>query len=159
MSVTQSDGSSIQSTHTGLLPQKDLSKTARIVHLFPKSKRFLVSLGKLCDAGIVEHLNKYSIKTHNSITLHKIALQGNCSTQDGMWHIDVASEISSVATAPSKANSVYEINKKEDMIKCLSAAMWNLVPETWIKAIEAGFFATWPGLTSKLVKKHLTRTI
>ena len=37
--------------------------------------------------------------------------------------------------------------------------MWNPVPETWIKAIEAGFFATWPGLTAQLVKKHLTRTI
>ena len=37
--------------------------------------------------------------------------------------------------------------------------MWNPVPETWIKAIDAGFFATWPGLTSQLVKKHLNRTI
>ena len=37
--------------------------------------------------------------------------------------------------------------------------MWNPVPETWIAAIDAGFFATWPGLTSTLIKKHLTKRI
>ena len=33
--------------------------------------------------------------------------------------------------------------------------MWNPIPESWIKAIDSGFFVTWPGLTSKLVRKYL----
>ena len=37
--------------------------------------------------------------------------------------------------------------------------MWNPVPSTWIQAIDAGFFTTWPGLTSAAVKNHLQPTI
>ena len=33
------------------------------------------------------------------------------------------------------------------------------VSSTWIKAIDAGFFATWHGLTSDLVRKDLLRSI
>ena len=36
--------------------------------------------------------------------------------------------------------------------------MWNPVPDTWIKEIKAGFFATWPGLTAELVHKYYKRT-
>ena len=31
--------------------------------------------------------------------------------------------------------------------------------DTWCKAIDAGSFTTWPGLTSKLVRKHLPASI
>ena len=37
--------------------------------------------------------------------------------------------------------------------------MWNPVPQTCIKAIHSNFFATWPGLTAKLVQKHLKENI
>jgi hypothetical protein len=33
------------------------------------------------------------------------------------------------------------------------------VPSTWIQAIEKGHFATWPGLTASLVRKHLPKSI
>ena len=37
--------------------------------------------------------------------------------------------------------------------------MWNPVPSAWIQAIEAGFFAAWPGLASELMRKHLELSI
>ena len=37
--------------------------------------------------------------------------------------------------------------------------MWNPVPDTWIEAINAGFFATWPGITADIVRKHYAKTI
>ena len=37
--------------------------------------------------------------------------------------------------------------------------MWNPVLATWIEAINAGFFATWPGITSEIVPKHYAKTI
>ena len=39
-------------------------------------------------------------------------------------------------------NSVYELKKQKEKIDYLSQAMWNPVPDTWIKEIEVGFFAT-----------------
>ena len=56
-------------------------------------------------------------------------------------------------------NNVYKLDKKEDIIAFLSQAMWNPVPQTWIKAIHSNFFATWPGLTAELVQKHLKENI
>ena len=41
----------------------------------------------------------------------------------------------------------------------LSQAMWNPVPQTWMKAIHSNLFATRPGLTAELVKKHLKENI
>ena len=86
-----------------------------------------------------------------------IVLQGTRSPADKMWYIEL--EDDKLTNSKRQVNSAYEINKKEEIIKYLSAAMWNPVPQTWMQAIEAGFFATWPGLTSKLVRKYLTRTV
>ena len=36
-------------------------------------------------------------------------------------------------------NPVYELKKQKDIIDYLSQAMWNHVPDTWIKAIKPGF--------------------
>ena len=30
-----------------------------------------------------------------------------------------------------KANSIYNLNKKEDITKFLSTVIWNPIPETW----------------------------
>jgi hypothetical protein len=35
------------------------------------------------------------------------------------------------------------------------AATGSPVPSTWVRAIHAGHYATWPGLTAELVNKHL----
>lgn len=40
----------------------------------------------------------------------------------------------------------------------LHAACGSPVPSTWIKAINNGHFATWPGLTAELVRKHLPKS-
>lgn len=45
-----------------------------------------------------------------------------------------------------------------DLIKYLHAACFSPVPSTWIQAIKANNFITWPGLTIQLVKKHLPLT-
>lgn len=83
-------------------------------------------------------------------------LTGKIDSRDGMWHIDLEAKASTCTK--HKANSVCEMNKKEDIIKYLSTVMWNPLPESWIKAIDAGFFATWLGLTSKLARKYQCKT-
>ena len=37
--------------------------------------------------------------------------------------------------------------------------MCNPVPDTWAKAIDAGFFVTWDELTTKMVRQHLEPAI
>jgi hypothetical protein len=45
-----------------------------------------------------------------------------------------------------------------NLVQFLHAACGSPVPSTWIKAIDSGHFATWPGLTANLVRKHLPKS-
>jgi hypothetical protein len=46
-----------------------------------------------------------------------------------------------------------------DLVHYLHRACFSPVVKTWTQAIDAGFFTTWPGLTSALVRKHLPKSI
>ena len=45
------------------------------------------------------------------------------------------------------------------LVQFLHRACFSPVMDTWCNAIDAGYFTTWPGLTSKLVRKHLPASI
>ena len=68
-----------------------------------------------------------------------------------------ASLYTPTSTEP-QVNNVYELNKKRNIVTYLHKAEFGPVPSTWIEAIEAGFFSTWPGLTVQLVKKYLEKS-
>ena len=53
------------------------------------------------------------------------------------------------------ANSVYAMRTKKDLAQYLHQACWSPVTRTWTDAINAGYLATFPGLTASLVTKHL----
>ena len=46
-----------------------------------------------------------------------------------------------------------------DLVQYLHRACFSPVVKTWTHAIDAGFFTTWPGLTSALVRKHLPKSL
>ena len=48
---------------------------------------------------------------------------------------------------------------KADLVQYLHRCAFSPVVHTWTKAIGAGYFATWPGLTSSLVRNHLHKLI
>ena len=48
--------------------------------------------------------------------------------------------------------------KKKNTISFLHKAALSPVTKTRRKATDAGFFATWPGLTSELVGKYLNKS-
>ena len=48
---------------------------------------------------------------------------------------------------------------KADLVQYLHRCAFSSVFHTWTKAIDAGYFVTWPGLTSELVRKHLPKLL
>ena len=56
-------------------------------------------------------------------------------------------------------NSVYHMNTLPALVQFLHGACFSLVVDTWCKATDARYFATWPSLTSKLVRKHLPTSV
>jgi hypothetical protein len=57
-----------------------------------------------------------------------------------------------------KPNNVYEKRSISDTIAYLHATCFSPVIDTWIKAIAAGNFGGWPGLSVDNVRKYLTKT-
>jgi hypothetical protein len=55
-------------------------------------------------------------------------------------------------------NNVYNINKVNQEIQYLHAAAGSPVPSTFIKAIKAGNFVTWPTLTAHNLRKYLEKS-
>ncbi len=53
-----------------------------------------------------------------------------------------------------EAASVYSLSSMGQTIKYLHTAAGYPVEETWTKAINAGNYNTWPGLTTATVRKH-----
>jgi hypothetical protein len=51
-------------------------------------------------------------------------------------------------------NSVYELRSQEEIIRFYHAAAGYPTKATWIKAVNRGYFASWPGLTAELIRKH-----
>jgi hypothetical protein len=101
-------------------------------------------------------------------------LEGQRDGCNGLWTVDLQAKNShknnnentttmqlagaSQATLKSgQAHSVYECTNKRDLVRFLHAAAFSPVQDTWLKAIWAGHFTTWPGLTEDLVRKHLPK--
>ena len=53
------------------------------------------------------------------------------------------------------ANSIYECETTGQLIHFYHATMGFPVTSTWCKAIDAGYFRGWPGLTSKRVRRFI----
>ena len=54
-----------------------------------------------------------------------------------------------------QANNAHATTTKADLIQYLHQAAFSPVKKTWIKAINNGQFATWPGLTKEAVQQYL----
>jgi hypothetical protein len=171
--VTLPDGASIKSSHTCnfILPQ--LPETAKKAHVIPGlSTSSLLSVGHLVDADCSVTFDKTKVQILHKKSkilegqqklrngLRKVDLQGNTPHQilkhpgpetTGTYCGDGAHTI----IKKCESHSVYECSNKRNLVRFLYAEAFSPVPDTWLKEIRAGHFATWSGLTEDLVRKHL----
>ena len=55
-------------------------------------------------------------------------------------------------------NKILTQNSKPELAKYLNAALFSPNTASLLKASRQGFLNTWPGLTEKLIKKHLDKS-
>ena len=53
------------------------------------------------------------------------------------------------------AYNLHRIRSKAVLVDYLHWAAGYPPKKTWLAAIKQGFYATWPGLTEELIRKHL----
>ena len=61
-------------------------------------------------------------------------------------------------TPTQEINSAYELPSTKQLIRYLHACAGYPTHETWVKAIRAGNYVSWPGLTVKKVNKFYPET-
>jgi hypothetical protein len=83
-------------------------------------------------------------------------LQG-CKTE-GLWTV-ILGNPSEQEGKQEKVNNVYNIPSMKEAICYLHAAAGFPVKETWVEAIRAGNFITWPGITVKTVNQHFPELV
>jgi hypothetical protein len=145
-------------------------------NLFSQFWEPLLSIGLLCDYGCT------AMFTRDAVTIQKdnaVILHGPREPHTGLWKIplDPALPLPTPATQipvpyaanytnhvhsdsdsgilRHQANSTYHQPTQAALVSFLHTAAGSPVPSTWVRAIHAGHFATWPGLTAELVHKHL----
>ena len=140
----------------------------------------LLSTSKLADAGYVTVFTNDEVKIFDAAATPfqlqgSIIMKGWRCPRTKLWRVPLQEKWTNINTEtallnqevtniimnkrgefePTEfVNSVYELPNMEQIIAWYHAAAGYPTKPTWIKAIDAGFYATWPMLTSKAVRKH-----
>ena len=128
-----------------------------------------MSVGQIFDDGFAVHFDA------NHVYLQKVRLLliGNRYPSTGLYHIDfdtpthppqidnpaALSLASIMATSESMANLVRHMTTKSELVQYLHQVAWIPIPSTYIRAIELGYYAPWPGLAAELVSRLLPKSI
>ena len=127
---------------------------AQEADILPGLKRPLMSVNTMSNEGYttVFHPGKKSATVHKPGTFRILPTDKPVLTginSNGLWtvstkEIDIKENI----------NHAYSIPSTKGKIRFLHAAAGFPTKETWLKAIKAGNYVTWPGITTKTVNRH-----
>jgi hypothetical protein len=155
ITVCLPNNTTIQSTNTGLLPDPTnlLSTSATKTNVFPDlQSSSLISLGQLCDDDCQIHLDK------NKLTVTKndnIIYTGTRNFTDGLWDINLTP-----SSIQQQANVIIRKDTTAtDLVDYYHACCFSPHKQTFLRAINNGNFATWPGLTPRSVTWFMTKSI
>jgi hypothetical protein len=140
-----------------MLPFEQLSKEAREAHILPGLKKSLLSVDKMAENGYttIFHEGNEGVTIHTSGTLtittsEPPVLRGSKPTGSNLWTVLTDGN----KPKREEANNVYDLLLTKETIRYLQASAGHPVKDTWTKAIKAGNFTTWPGLSVKAVHKY-----
>ena len=139
------------------LPFKALTNTAREADVLPGQKRSLLSVNRMSEEGYttIFHPGEEGVTIHKEGTLTITTsappvLTGTKSNTAKLWMISTTHK----SDNKEEANNVYSLPLIPHIIQYLHAAAGFPGKETWLKAIIAGDYVTWPGLTTIAIRKH-----
>ena len=155
-----------------------LRKEARIGHTITGLQNNLFSINKLVDADYVPIFLRDSIEiydaTNTTITVSRDAVcRGYFDSRDNLWKLPLhrrnqGKERQTITTQQSPRTilfnsaapptehiyNAYELRAQPALIRYYHAAAGFPTKLTWLKAIEAGHFSSWTGLTAAAVRRN-----
>jgi hypothetical protein len=153
--VTLPNGDTISSTHEATLPFPDLPRHALTAHIFPDLHgHALLSIGTFCDAGCTAIFSATEVAINFQ---GKTVLKGT-RQPPGLWKT-TQQPTTTMVSSIGMANGAFSNQLKSNALKFLHAACFSPTTATWTKAINHGFFCSWPMLTAKTVRQHLPKSV
>lgn len=171
-------GHTAEGTEEALM-HHEVRQPARTVHVVPELvNNSLVSIGKFADANYFAIFDNEKVEifdaTNTEVTVSRGAILRGWRDGD-LWRIPTVpgnvkitnpAKQSIVVTKPPTEYlpnrpppeeaicNVFELSKQPEIIRYYHAAAGFPTKPTWIKAINAGNYVTWPGLTATAVQKY-----
>lgn len=157
MSASTASNCTIKGTSKGNLPISCLSPTATECHRIPTIQAPSFSIGQVCDDNCI------AVFTNQAVTISKVSdinvtcmkeptITG-CQATNKLWNIPAPKQPTHMANS-----ACTQVNANE-LAAFLHATAGHPALQAFCKAIDAGWFITWPGLSSPLIHKHLKQSI
>jgi len=150
------DDTKLRATYQTELPLKKLSLKAREADILPGLKTPLVSVNKMAEEGYttIFHPGEEGVTIHKpgtvEITMTEPPILQGCKTQgDKLWTVSADEE-----PTKEQAQHAYDLPSIGQTVRYLHAAAGFPTEESWIKAIRAGNYNTWPTITPSTVRRH-----
>jgi hypothetical protein len=148
------DKSTMSNTHEGCINVPQLLPEACKAYLFHDMQSSLVSIGQLCDAGCITTFDKDTVNIRKD---GAVILQGTRDPTTGLWTVDLQAQPAQPHLVQHVAMSVIAAETIGERIAFLHACVGSPAIATFRKAIDAGYFTTWPELTAaKRVDQYLS---
>eukprot|EP01034_Spumella_vulgaris_P038071 gene38071-46978_t len=156
--VTLPDGAVISSTHTATLNLPSLPLAARRAHIFPALVCSLLSIGELCDSGLI------AIYTSTTVTIFngpQVVLTGTRSPETRLWMVDLTAASNqynrtdaSIPFTPTAASVILSAHSTQaQIVTWYHATMGSPAIPTFLSAVERGYIIL-PGLTATMIRKY-----
>ena len=156
------DNSTLKATGTTKLPFQQLSTKARKANILPGLTKSLISVNKMAESGYttIFRPGDKGVTFHKEGTLtittsEPPVLQGCKRKSETLW---TGSVLQTTRKKRKEVSNVYNLPYVAQTIKYLHAPASYPVEDTWIKAINAGNYTTWPGITTAAVRKHFPKS-
>ena len=144
------NGHHIQSSGTTNIPWPNLPNTSTKAHILPDlNPHCLVSMGVLCDHNCTATFEKHAVTIHR----HNQPILTGPHLPNGLWTLPLPQD-----QTKHHAYTLFTPKTQQQLVQWLHAAAFSPSISTFLDAIQRNFFATWPGLTANIVRRHLTQT-
>ena len=149
--VLSASGTGMTATQRGTLPLSPLlSDAAQSAFVLDDLRTgTLISLAQLCDDDCTAIFSKNNVKI---VKMNTVIINGT-RTPNGLWTIPITPPL-------HQANGILRLDKtKQELALYYHATLGSPVSSTLLRAIRRGHLVTFPGLTTRLISKHLPKSM
>jgi hypothetical protein len=119
------------------------------------AQRSLLYVGQMCNSGCSVTFTALNVTVTNG---KSTILTGLRDKESSLLRAPLESSLPLNVRQEHSAHNIYEQNSIQETITYLHVCCFSPLPDTWIKSIQNGHFATWPSVTVDNVRKYIFKS-